>query len=169
MNPYLGEIRIVSFQFVPRGWALCNGTLLSISQNAALFSILGTTYGGDGVTTFALPDLRSRAPVHSGQGNGLSPYALGQRSGSEAITVTIQQMPQHNHTPVGNATTVDQALPTNGVWGNSQQGNYSPVTDVAMAGGAVALAGQSEAHSNVQPYLTVNFVIALTGIFPSRN
>lgn len=168
-TPNLGEIRMVGFNFAPRGYALCNGQLLPIIQNQALFSILGTTYGGNGTTTFALPDLRSRAPVHQGQGSGLSPYVVGQNGGTEIVTLTSQQIPQHSHTPVANATTVNQVSPANGFWGNSQQSNYSASGPVTMAAGAVAQAGGNQPHSNIQPYLTITFVIALQGIFPSRN
>ena len=168
-TPSIGEIRMVGFNFAPKGYALCNGQLMPISQNAALFSILGTTYGGNGTTTFALPDLRSRAPVHTGQGSGLSPYVLGQNGGTENVTLLTQQMPGHSHTPMANATTVNQASPAAGFWGNSQQSNYSASASVALAAGAIAQAGSSLPHSNIQPYLTINFVIALVGIFPSRN
>jgi microcystin-dependent protein len=168
-TPFIGEIRMTGFNFAPQGWALCNGQLLSISQYTALFSILGTYYGGDGVTTFALPNLQSRAAIHQGQGTGLSPYSIGQNSGVEYVALTTQQMPGHSHTPIANATTVNQASPAGGVWGNSQQSNYSASGTVTMATSAVAQAGGNQAHSNIQPYLVINFVIALQGIYPSRN
>lgn len=168
-TPYLGEIRMVGFNFAPQGWAFCNGQLLSISQYTALFSILGTYYGGNGTTTFALPNLQSRAPIHQGQGQGLSPYNVGQNTGVESVTLNTQQIPGHSHTPMANATTVDQASPASHVWGNSQQTNYSASGPVAMAAGAVAQAGGNQPHTNLQPYLVISFVIALQGIYPSRN
>ncbi|MGA8213805.1 MAG: tail fiber protein [Candidatus Sulfotelmatobacter sp.] len=168
-EPFIGQISMVGFNFAPKGYALCNGQLLSISQNTALFSILGTFYGGNGTSTFALPDLRSRAPIHTGQGAGLSPYVIGQNGGTENVTLLSTQMPQHSHTPSANSTTVNQASPAAGFWGNSQQSNYSASASVALATGAVGQAGSSQPHSNIQPYLTINFVIALVGIFPSRN
>jgi microcystin-dependent protein len=168
-EPYIGEIRMVGFNFAPVGYALCNGQLLAISQNTALFAIIGTTYGGDGVTTFALPNLQSRAPIHVGQGGGLSSYVEGQSGGTENVTLLTTQMPQHSHTPVANATGVDQASPANNFCGNSQQSNYASSDGVAMATGAVGQTGNSQPHNNIQPYLAITFVIALQGVFPSRN
>lgn len=166
---FIGEIRMTGFNFAPQGWALCNGQLLPISQYTALFSILGTYYGGDGVTTFALPNLQSRAAIHQGEGAGLSSYSIGENMGAENVALLTQHMPGHSHTPMANASTVNQASPAAGVWGNSQQSNYSASGPVTMAAGAVAQAGGNQPHSNIQPYLVINFVIALQGIYPSRN
>jgi microcystin-dependent protein len=167
-EPFLGEIKMVSFAFAPRGWAQCNGQLLPINQNQALFSLLGTTYGGNGQTTFALPDLRSRVPVHVGGG-----IVQGQAAGAESVTLTTAQLPAHSHTLYGSA---NQAT-TNGPAGNvpAQRPRsgalvYGATANTALASASLqAAAGASQPHSNLQPYLVVNFVIALQGIFPSRN
>ena len=201
-EPFLAEIRIMSFNFAPRGWALCNGQLLPINQNQALFSLLGTTYGGNGQTNFALPDLRGRTPIHDGAG-----FTLGQRAGTQAHTVSMQEKPTHSH--VLNADGGGTALvPLNNRLGNAGSDVYVPpsltsplpeaVIDdsevtltwhegvlqfyasaggggfaaaalVAMNPAAVSSAGGSQAHNNMQPYLTLNFCIALQGIFPSQN
>lgn len=172
-NPYLGEIRMVGFNFAPVGWALCNGQLLSISQNTALFSLLGTTYGGNGTTTFALPDLRGRVPVHAGQGPGLSNYTLGQLSGAENTTLLSTNMPIHNHLVNCNSTGGTQATPGSGLLAVESTGTSSNYTnaspDSTMSPTMVGNAGGSQPFSNIQPYLCVNFIIALNGIFPSRN
>lgn len=178
MEPFLGEIRMVAWNFPPIGWALCNGQLLSISQNSALFSLLGTTYGGDGTTTFALPNLQSRVPIHQGQGAGLSPYVTGQLGGSEAVMLLQTQMPSHNHLVGVSNQPGTVADPTNATLaqGNSGQGrapvpvsNY--VTTAAtgsLAPLTVSVSGGNQPHNNLQPYLCVNFIIALQGVFPSR-
>ncbi len=174
-TPFLGQITIFAGNFAPRNWAFCSGQLLSIAQNTALFSILGTTYGGNGQSTFALPDLRGRVPVHPGQGPGLSAYTLGEVAGSENTTLNINQIPAHNHavtvavtsaggdrqTPVGNILATDAAGGTAGYSSGATNGN--------LAGTSSALAGGTQPHSNLQPYLCVNFIIALFGVFPSRN
>lgn len=171
-EPFLGEIRMVGFNFAPVGWAMCNGQLLSIAQNTALFSLLGTTYGGNGTTTFALPNLQSRVPVHQGEGAGLSPYFIGQFGGVETVTLLTNQMPEHSHlvnasankgnkaSPIGNYPASDAA-------GITAEYNGSPTGE--MNAGMIAIAGGNQPHTNVQPYLTLNFIIALQGIFPSRN
>lgn len=167
-DPFLGEIRIFGFNFAPRGWAFCNGQLLSISQNAALFSLLGTTYGGDGQTTFALPNLQSRVPIHFGQGPGLSNYTLGESAGTETVTLTQNQIAAHSH--LVNASNGDPSTtrPANGL--PSGGGAYAASSDGStMSPGMVANAGGSQPHTNIQPYLVLNFCIALQGIFPSRN
>jgi microcystin-dependent protein len=154
---------------------VCNGQVLSIAQNTALFSLLGTTYGGNGQTTFALPDLRSRAPIHVGQGSGLSSYDLGQRSGTESVTLGANEMPAHSHGL--NATTAggDQLTPTANLIAPDALGETAPFKtgasgpNTALASSAVGQAGGDQPHANVQPYLVVNFYIALQGIFPSRN
>ena len=165
-EPFLGSIIMFGGNFAPRGWALCNGQILPIAQNTALFSLLGTTYGGNGQTTFALPDLRGRVPVHPGQGPGLSSYSLGQSAGAESITLTAAEMPAHTHSQP--ATNADQntnrpngAVPARG-------GVYAGSTD-GSAFDATTVAGGSQPHSNLQPYLAVNYIIALEGIYPSRN
>ena len=172
MNPYLGEIRIFAFNFAPKGWAMCNGQLLAISSNTALFSLLGTYYGGNGQTTFALPDLRGRVPIHQGQGQGLSPYSVGQNGGTESVTLTTQQMPQHNH--MANVVSGPQATaprPSNAHPGNATSGSvYSTANpDSTFNQGFVSSQGGSQPHNNVQPYLTVTFCIATQGIYPPRN
>ena len=166
-NQFLGEIRIVGFNFAPTGWAMCNGQTMSISQNTALFSLLGTTYGGDGIQTFALPDLRGRVPIHLGQGNGLSNYVQGEVTGTETVTLTTGELPAHAHsvlTSKDEQTTnrPDGAYPTvGGIYAAAQDGG-APMAPGGPTGG-------NQPHPNLQPLLVMNFVIALTGIFPSRN
>jgi microcystin-dependent protein len=174
-EPFIGEIRMFGGNFAPSGWALCNGQLLSISQYSALFSILGTSFGGNGQTTFALPDLRSRVPVQQGQGVGLSPYNIGQQGGSEQVTLLQTQMPAHNH--IVNATSADaaastasgnlMATPTAGRGQNAPQ-IYGTGAAVTMGPTMIAPSGGSQPHENIQPYLCVTFIIALEGIYPSR-
>ncbi|HUZ96192.1 MAG TPA: tail fiber protein [Edaphobacter sp.] len=178
MDPFLGEIRMVGWNFAANGWALCNGQLMSISQNAALFSLLGTTYGGDGVQTFALPNLQGRVPIHQGNGNGLSPYIMGDSSGSETVTLTPTQIPAHNHLMGVSNLTGTVADPTNAILaqGNSGtarapvavSGYVSTAATGTLAPAAISMTGGSQAHNNLQPYLCVNFIIALQGVFPSR-
>jgi microcystin-dependent protein len=168
-EPFLGEIRMVGFEFAPAGWAMCNGQLLPIAQNVALFSLLGTLYGGNGVTTFALPDLRGRVPIHQGQGPGLSQRVIGTPTGAEAITLTAGQMPSHTHTLEANPNNADTKDPTGAVLaaGHDYAGPASP--PAAMSPDAIAAAGGGASHDNMQPSLTVNFIIALQGIFPSQS
>jgi len=155
----------MAFNFPPKGWAFCNGQLLPISQNQALFSLLGTTYGGNGVTTFALPDLQGRTPLHTGNG-----VALGQRSGEESHTLIVSEIPAHTHVPVGSSNTADQASPVGNYWATpGTYTAYANPANEAMAPQAVGAAGGSQPHPNLSPYLTLNIVIALQGIFPSRN
>jgi microcystin-dependent protein len=169
-TPYLGEIRMVGFNFAPKGWALCNGQTLSISQNTALFSLLGTQYGGNGTTTFQLPNLQGRGPIHEGTGSGLSPYIVGQTGGAETVTLTGSQLAAHTHSANANSAGVGAATPGGNFWGNSQQANYAAANDgTTLAPGAVSPVGGSQPYSNLNPYLVINFVIALDGIFPSRN
>ena len=160
-NPFLGQISIMSFGFAPKGWAMCNGQLLAINQNQALFSILGTTYGGNGQTTFALPDLRGRVPVYSGQG-----IVLGQRAGEENHTVIISEMPAHNHIPAANTGARNVGSPANATWAT---GSYSDTANTPMNPASIGGAGGNQPHANMPPYSVLNFVIALVGIFPSRN
>jgi len=168
-QPFLSEIRMFSYDFPPRGWAICAGQILSIQQNQALFSLLGTTYGGNGITTFALPDLRSRVPVSMGQLSGGSSYTLGEQTGTETVTLIQSQLPQHTHLmqAAGSATTGD---PTGAIPATSSASKpyRSGSPDKVLAAGT-GLNGGSQPHPNIQPYLTVNFSIALQGIFPSRN
>ena len=165
-EPFLSEIRIMSFVFAPKGWALCNGQLLPINQNQALFSLLGTTFGGDGRVNFALPDLRGRTPIHVGSG-----HTLGERGGEQAHTLSIAEIPTHVH--VLNATSVagTAAIPGNNLLATST--NYeayrAPTNLVAMQPASVSNVGGSQAHLNMQPFLTLSFCIALQGIFPSPN
>lgn len=173
MEQFLGEIGIVAFNFAPRGWALCNGQLLPINQNQALFALLGTTYGGDGRTTFALPDLRSRIPLHFGQGPGLSSYSLGEVGGAEAVALTVAQLPRHSHAAQGASGAGSSSGPTGQVWAGSVL-NDTPyrsggVPTATMAAGAITATGGGQGHENRQPYLTLNFIIALVGVFPSRD
>jgi len=174
---FLGQIQMVGFNFAPSGWAQCDGQLMSISQNTALFSLLGTFYGGDGRTTFALPDLRGRLPIHQGQGPGLSDYVLGEELGEENVTLLSNQIPAHTHAVTTNCVSTggDSTSPVGRVWSKDlgvQTGTYSAnPNNATMSASAVtaAAAGGSQPHSNMRPYLTINFVIAVTGIFPSRN
>lgn len=165
-DPFIGEIRMFGFDFAPRNWAVCNGALLAISQNTALFSILGTTYGGNGAQTFGLPNLQGRAPMHFGTGPGLTPRNLGETGGSETVTLSATQLPQHNH--IVNATNAapNQGSPSGNNWAT---GNYSATGNAAMSGQAIAASGGSQPHENRHPYTVVNFCICLFGIFPSRN
>lgn len=173
-EPFVAEIRMFGGNFAPRGWAFCNGQLLSISQNTALFSLLGTTYGGDGRTTFGLPDLQGRAPMHQGQGPGLTPRVQGETGGAENVTLSASQMPAHTHQAQADASGGGQTSPANATWAAAGRGrpaayaaNQAP--GAALSGQALAPAGGSQPHNNRSPYLGVNFIIALQGIFPSRN
>lgn len=176
-EPFLGEIRAFGFDFAPRRWALCNGQLLSIQQNSALFSLLGTNYGGNGITNFQLPDLRSRAGITFGQGPGLSPYVIGEPSGTENVTLLSTQIPQHNHLWAASTAFGSQATPAGAFLAGGQIPNGTPVLGYAAPGGAtvplaantLATAGNNTPHNNMQPFLVVNYCIALQGIFPSRN
>lgn len=164
-EPFLSEIRLMSFSFPPKGWALCNGQLLPINQNQALFSLLGTTYGGDGRTTFALPDLRARVPIHVGQG-----HVLGERGGEDSHTVTPGELPTHTHLAQASASQGDTPLPAGNVLADSPSVLYAPPDNlVALTPGSVTTVGGSQAHENRQPFLVLSFCIALQGIFPSPN
>ncbi|WP_372792596.1 phage tail protein [Lutibacter sp.] len=170
MDPFLAEIIMFGGNFAPRGWAFCDGQLLPISSNQALFSILGTTYGGDGRTTFALPDLRGRVPIHPGTGNGLSTYRLGQKGGTQTNTLTTNNLPSHSHTI--NIKEEGNSDNPNGTFiagdGSNSFGTTSDASNT-LAASAVNPSGGSQAVNNIQPFECVNFIIALTGIFPSRN
>ena len=168
-NPYVGEIRLFAGNFAPAGWMFCDGSLLSIAQNTTLFQLIGTTYGGDGVQTFGLPDLRSRVPIHMGQGVGLSNYVLGQNGGSETVTLTASQIPAHTHVLNANSNHGTAVTPTNNVWaGSADFSQYAAGPNGTMSPGAVGLAGSSQPHDNMLPYLGINFIISLFGIFPSQ-
>lgn len=162
-EPFLAEIRIMSFNFAPKGWALCNGQLLPINQNQALFSLLGTTYGGDGRVNFALPDLRARVPIHEGSG-----HTLGERGGEQAHTLSIAELPEHTHmVNASSAATGGNANPTGRFLGGGNNVYHSASDLTAMNPGTVTNMGGSQAHLNMQPFLTLSFCIALQGIFPS--
>lgn len=165
-EPFLSEIKIVSFNFPPKGWALCNGQLLPINQNQALFALLGTTYGGNGQTNFALPNLRGRVPIHIGSG-----HTLGEAAGSTAVTVNLQQLPQHIHATQGSSQTGNQFIPTSNMLAKIEgvDGYQQPQNLVAMHPSSISNVGGSQPHTNMMPYLVLNFIIALQGIFPSRN
>lgn len=175
-EPFLGEIRMFGGNFAPAGWAFCNGQLLSISQNTALFSILGTYFGGDGQTTFGLPDLRSRVPVNQGQGPGLSAYTPGQQGGSEQIALLQNQMPAHTHTvsasgaAATSSTAAGNLLATaTAARGQSAPEIYGSTAPAIMNATMINSAGNSLPHANIQPFLCVTFIIALQGIYPSRS
>lgn len=171
-NPFLAEIRIFPFNFAPKGWAWCNGQLLPLSQNTALFSLLGTTYGGDGKSNFALPDLEGCAPMHPGQGPGLSLHDLGETGGSDFVTLLESEIPSHSHSLMGNATTATKSLPTGNSFarGASMTPYLAPAGAplVSMAAQAITPAGGDQPHNNMMPYLTLYFNIALQGVFPPR-
>jgi len=169
-EPFVGEIRMFAGNFAPRGWAFCDGQLLAVSQNDALFSLFGTIYGGDGQNTFGLPEMRGRIPIHAGTGPGLSPRRLGERGGQENVTLTVSQLPSHSHpleastgngidpNPAGNALASSTVL----------EPYYLGPADNTMAASAINAVGGGQNHSNVMPFLCVNFIVALVGIYPSR-
>jgi len=163
-EPFLSEIRIMSFSFAPKGWALCNGQLLPINQNQALFSLLGTTYGGNGQTNFSLPDLQARAPIHVGGG-----HTLGERGGEQAHTLSIAEVPEHAHLLSGSNTRAETNNPTNGYLAVANNAYAAPSNLVALSPSELTSIGGSQAHLNMQPFLTLSFCIALQGIFPSPN
>jgi microcystin-dependent protein len=163
-EPFLSEIRIVSFTFAPKGWALCDGQLMPINQNQALFSLLGTTYGGDGRVNFGLPNLQGRTPIHMGNG-----HTLGERAGEQAHTLAIVELPAHTHAANATTSNANQPAPGNAVLAaaNNVYGPASGLT--ALSPSSISIVGGSQPHQNMQPYLTLNFCIALQGIFPSQN
>jgi microcystin-dependent protein len=167
-DPFIAEIRIFAGNFAPRGWSFCDGQLLPISQNTALFSLIGTTYGGDGRTTTALPNLKGRAPMHAGRGPGLTPRSLGQRGGVETVTLSEAQTPSHTHTMVGNDEDPDQTSPVGGFLAAGTN-MYHTTADTTLASSTLPSAFSAGAHNNMQPYLAINFIIALQGTYPSRS
>ncbi|KZL12670.1 Phage Tail Collar Domain protein [Pseudovibrio axinellae] len=168
-EPFVGEIRMFAGSFAPRSWAFCDGQLMAISQNDALFSLLGTIYGGDGRTTFALPDLRGRIPIHQGSGPGLSSRSLGARGGSEKVTLTVNQIPSHTHTFTASDNLASDAAPGGKVLARQADDFYNPDTATAsMGANSISSTGNSGSHDNLMPYLCINFIIALFGIYPSR-
>jgi microcystin-dependent protein len=174
-EPFVAEIRIFAGNFAPRGWAFCNGQLLPVSQNTALFSLIGTTYGGDGRTTTALPNLQGRAPMHPGRGPGLTAKRLGQRGGVETVTLSEAQMPNHTHTLHGSTDESEfdgSTNPAGNLTGVVESGAevYAPANNLGtLAEAAVANTGGSQAHNNLQPFLAMSFIIALVGLYPSRS
>jgi microcystin-dependent protein len=170
-EPFLGEIRAFGFGFPPKGWAVCAGQLLAIAQNTALFSLLGTAYGGDGKTTFKLPDLRGRVPVDAGQGRGLTARSVGDSGGTETVTLNAGQLAPHTHGANCNSTKGEKYTPAGNYWAldGGAAKEYTPAGNAQMAADVLQPAGGRQPHNNLQPYLAVNFCIALNGIFPSRN
>ncbi|MGA1790013.1 MAG: phage tail protein [bacterium] len=170
-QPFVGEIRMFAGNFAPRNWAFCDGQLIPISENAALFSLLGTIYGGDGHSTFGLPDMRGRIPIHAGSGPGLSPRPLGAKGGAENITLTVNELPSHNHGSIqaseDPAASVDPAGKTLGV-PTSTDLYADDLSPVNMSSNAITSKGGSQSHTNLMPFLCINFIIALYGIYPSR-
>ena len=168
-EPFLAEVRMVGFNFAPRGWAFCDGQILPINQNQSLYSLLGTTYGGDGRTSFALPDLRGRTPIHVGSSNGTH-HTQGQKSGEETHTLAVAEMPSHNHTIQASTDNASANNPTGQVFARSAERTYHELANGAgLRSGSLLNTGGGQAHDNMQPFLAVNFCIALQGLFPSRN
>ena len=164
-EPFLAEIRIVGFNFAPRGWAFCDGQILPINQNQSLYSLLGTMYGGDGRTSFALPDIRGRVPIHVGNG-----HTEGQKTGEETHTLAANEMPSHQHDVHGTSNAVNEATPSSThLPGNNNSKPYTGANAGTLATNSVSQAGGGQAHNNIQPYLAMNYCIALQGLFPSRN
>jgi microcystin-dependent protein len=169
-EPFVGEIRMFAGNFAPRGWAYCDGQLLAVSQNDALFSLLGTIYGGDGRTTFGLPDLRGRIPVHAGSGPGLSPRRLGAKLGTESETLTVNQLPSHGHPLQATTTAATQRQPLGNALATSTGQVYTELLDPqAMSPSSIGAVGGGGSHSNLMPFLCVHFIVALVGIYPSRH
>ncbi|MDD9945570.1 MAG: tail fiber protein [Myxococcales bacterium] len=172
-DPFVGEVRMFGGNFAPRGWAFCDGQLLAVSQNDALFSLLGTLYGGDGRTTFGLPDMRGRLPVHAGDGPGLQPINMGQKAGVEKVTLQVSQLPSHRHTMRASNDVADESTPSSAVVpaqvDTVQLYRAETSPNATFATRAVADAGGSQPHSNLQPFLCVHFIIALLGVYPSRH
>ena len=163
-TPFLGEVKIFTFNFAPKGWAFCNGQLLPINQNQALFALLGTTYGGNGQTTFALPNLQGRVPFHFGNF-----HSLGEVGGETAHTLSLSELPAHAHTPVGSSSGPSAASPAGNLWAASSGGGYEASANTSLNPASITSTGGSQPHDNMSPYLVLNFCVALQGIFPSQN
>lgn len=172
MDPYVGEIRLFAGKYAPLGWAFCHGQQLAVQSNQALFAVIGTTYGGDGKNYFHLPDMRGCVPMHVGHGNGLTPRALGEKGGEAKVALTISQIPAHAHA-VNCQSTATQTNPEGMIWANSPGGKasvrvYSEIGTELMAAQSIADAGGDRPHNNMQPYVAINFIIALEGVFPPK-
>lgn len=171
MEPYVGEIRLFAGTYAPRGWAFCNGAELSVQQNTLLFSVIGNQYGGDGVNTFHLPDLRGRVPMHQGQGPGLTERPFASNGGNQSVMLDVNQIPPHSH-DVKAISTASASAPTQAVWATSSGFGAKPVytntPSVTMNSLAIGVAGGSQPHNNMQPYLAINFIIALEGVYPEK-
>jgi microcystin-dependent protein len=170
-QPFIGEIRMFGGNFAPAGWAFCEGQLMPISENDALFTLIGTTYGGDGQETFGLPNLQSRVPIHMGKGPDGTTYNIGEMAGTETVTLTTQQIPQHTHALIGSSATATTQDPTDNVLAASQASIYYNLADNIgkMVASAIQPDGGSQPHENCQPFLCINFIISLFGIFPQQN
>ena len=170
-QPFIGEIRMFGGNFAPAGWSFCNGSLLPISQYQALFQLIGTTYGGDGVNTFAVPDLQGRLPINQGQGAGLSNYPIGAKAGVETVTLTSNQIPNHNHGALGSATGSAVSIPANATWGNNAIANksFGPGNEASSAlnNSSLANTGGNLPHDNLMPFQVLSFIIALFGVYPT--
>lgn len=166
--PFIGEIQMVAFDYAPQGWLFCNGQLLSISQYAPLFAVLGTTYGGNGTTNFALPDLRGRVPIHQGYSPGLSNYALGESGGSESVTLTVNQIPSHNHNIQVSSSVGTTDTPSSAYLAKNSEGVKQFAASADTTAQPTTSTGLTQAHSNVQPFCVINYIIATDGIFPAR-
>jgi microcystin-dependent protein len=164
-SPFVGEIRMFGGNFAPAGWAFCNGSIIPIAENETLFQLIGTTYGGDGQETFALPDLRGRLPMHRGNG-----FLIGENAGTETETLTVNQIPAHNHVPQAASSAGNSASPAGNIWASASLNPYSTgAANAAMSAAACGTTGGSQPHDNLMPYLAVTFIISLFGIFPSQN
>jgi len=169
-SPFVGEIRMFGGNFAPAGWAFCDGQALPISENDVLFTLIGTTYGGDGQQTFNLPDLRGRLPMHMGTGPGGSARTIGEMGGVESVTLTTQQIPIHNHAPLAVSGSGNQSTPQNGAWAGAATSLYSSsAPNLAMNNTLINGAGGNQPHENLMPYLTISFIISLFGIYPTQN
>lgn len=164
-EPFLAEVRMVGFNFAPKGWAFCDGQVLPINQNQTLYSLLGTSYGGDGRTNFALPDLRGRTPIHVGEG-----HDIGQKAGTESVKLAVSQIPAHTHTAMASSTAANQSRPAGAVLASADVYRApEAATSTALKSGSISNVGGSQPHNNMQPYIVIDFCIALKGLFPSRN
>lgn len=170
-EPFVGEIRMFAGNFAPRSWAFCDGQVLAVSQNDALFSLLGTIYGGDGRTTFGLPDLRGRIPIHAGTGPGLSPRRLGEKGGAEQVTLTVNQLSSHTHPYKASTTIADKTAPAGNAAAqlNAAELYFPADPTINLAATAITATGGGQSHTNLQPFLCIHFIIALVGIYPSRH